>query len=165
MNKQKSAILVFFFISCSMFAQQKSQKKGNEANGKAKSVKLEPKKDSLVFTNDKVVQRDSVREVKVKGFQTPEFPGGKDKLADFLHQQMKYPEQAKKDKVEGDVFVRFMVKKDGSIVTPKVISGLDAECDKEALRLLSVMPKWTPGKKDDEPVDMPYTMYIHFVLN
>ncbi len=160
--------MLLFLIAGLALAQQKpakTQKKGNESLSKSKTTKAEPKKDSLVFANDKVIQKDSVREVKVKGFQAPEFPGGKDKLAEFLNQNMKYPEQAKKEKVEGDVFVRFMVKKDGTILTPKVISGLGAGCDQEAVRLLSVMPKWTPGKKDDEPVDMPYTMYIHFVLD
>ena len=168
MNTKINSLLLFcLFASSVAFAQQKSakvQKKGNETIAKNKAAKPEEKKDSLVF-KDKVIQRDSVREVKVKGFQPPVFPGGQSDMEQFLSQNMKYPEQAKKEKVEGDVFVRFMVKKDGSIVTPKVISGLGSGCDQEALRLLSVMPKWTPGKKDDEPVDMPYTMYIHFVLN
>lgn len=103
-------------------------------------------------------------EVKVKGFQMPEFPGGKEELEAYLDKNIKYPAQAKKDKVQGDVFVKFMVKKDGTVLMPKVISGLDAECDKEAMRVLAAMPKWIPGKKDDQPVDMSYTMPIHFVI-
>ncbi|MDJ1472992.1 energy transducer TonB [Cytophagaceae bacterium YF14B1] len=172
MRKIFYLIGLFLMVAGLAIGQQKStktQKKTTTAT-KVKAKTSEAKstasavKDSLTFEY-KEVKKDTLRNVKVKGFVPPEFPGGKDKMNEFLSQNMKYPEEARTDKVEGDVFVRFMVKKDGTITTPKVISGLGAGCDQEAVRLLTVMPKWNPGKKDDEPVDMPYTMYIHFVLN
>jgi len=152
---------VILFAVTLAVAQQKPAKTLKKTTSViTKDAKSDPPKPA-----PEVIRKDSVKEVKVKGFQAPEFPGGKAKLNDYLTQNLKYPESARKDKVEGDVFVRFMVKKDGTIVTPKVISGLGSGCDQEAIRLLTTMPKWTPGKKDDEPVDMPYTMYIHFVLD
>lgn len=168
---------LFVLVTGLAVAQQKHAKTQKKATSTTKSKESAVKsKESTVKSNEsgktdsltfdaKEIKHDSIRNVKIKGFVPPEFPGGKGKLDDFLNQNMQYPEEAKKEKVEGDVFVRFMVKKDGTITTPKVISGLGAGCDQEAVRLLTVMPKWNPGKKDDEPVDMPYTMYIHFVIN
>lgn len=170
MRKIFYLIGLFLMVTGLAIGQQKSTKTQKKTTTATKAKTSEAKstastvKDSLTFEY-KEIKKDTLRNVKVKGFVPPEFPGGKDKMNEFLSQNMKYPEEARKDKVEGDVFVRFMVKKDGTITTPKVISGLGAGCDQEAVRLLTVMPKWNPGKKDDEPVDMPYTMYIHFVLN
>ncbi len=100
-----------------------------------------------------------------KGFHPPQFPGGQAKLDEFLKTNLKYPAKAAKERIEGDVFVKFTVRKDGTVMIPKVISGLEPECDKEALRLLSIMPKWEPGQKDDEIIEAQYTMYVHFVLD
>ncbi|MCU0355152.1 MAG: energy transducer TonB [Cytophagales bacterium] len=103
--------------------------------------------------------------VKQKGFRSPEFPGGKDKMYEYFDQQIRYPAAALKDRVQGDVFVKFTVRKDGSIMDAKVISGLDPDCDKEALRVLLTMPKWQPGTQDDKPVDMNFTMPVRFVID
>ena len=103
--------------------------------------------------------------VKQKGFRSPEFPGGKEKMYEYFGQQIRYPAAALKDRIQGDVFVKFTVRRDGSIMDAKVISGLDPACDKEALRVLLAMPKWQPGTQDDKPVDMNFTMPVRFVLD
>ena len=112
---------------------------------------------------DEVAASGNRNEVKTKGFQSPVFPGGKDQMQAYFKQNLKYPPQALKNNVQGDVFVKFTVRKDGSIAPPKILRSLDPACDKEALRLLTSMPKWQAGTQDDRPVDMVYTLPIHFV--
>jgi TonB family protein len=122
-------------------------------------VLAQPKQEQA----DEVAASGNRSEVKAKGFHPPAFPGGKDQLQTYFKQNLKYPPQALKNNVQGDVFVKFTVRKDGSIAQPKVLRSLDPACDKEALRLLTSMPKWQPGTQDDKPVDMVYTIPIHFV--
>ena len=76
---------------------------------------------------------------------TPSYPGGKQALLDFLKENIKYPEQAKKDSIEGQVVVSFIVKSDGSITNPQVVKSLHPLLDAEALRVINLMPKWKPG--------------------
>jgi len=102
--------------------------------------------------------------IKVKGYQAPEFPGGAGKMHGFIAENLKYPEKAKKGGLEGEVFVKVLIKKDGAISAPKVVSGLDPECDKEAVRVVSTMPKWVPGLRDDVPIEVAYTIPVRFVM-
>ena len=77
---------------------------------------------------------------------------------------MKYPSYAQDNNIQGTVLVGFVVNKDGSVVEPKVLKSVDASLDKEALRMLSVMPKWTPGKQRGKPVRVRYQVPIRFRL-
>ncbi len=97
--------------------------------------------------------------------EMPEYPGGYDGLKNFIVENVKYPEKAKKDKVEGKVFVSFVVDEKGSVTDAKVVRGVDSELDKEALRVINKMEKWTPGKEKGEPVKVQYTVPIQFALN
>ena len=75
------------------------------------------------------------------------FPGGQQALLKFLSANIKYPEQAKKDSIEGKVVVKFYVETDGSITNPKIARGLHPLLDAEALRVVNLMPKWESGKQ------------------
>lgn len=97
--------------------------------------------------------------------EMPEYPGGYDGLKNFIVENVKYPKKAKKDKVEGKVFVSFVVDEKGSVTDAKVVRGVDSELDKEALRVINKMEKWTPGKEKGEPVKVQYTVPIQFALN
>jgi len=97
--------------------------------------------------------------------QNPEFPGGTAGLKTFLSANLRYPEEARKQKIEGDVYVHYIVKKDGSIVQPKIIKGIGAGCDEEALRLVKAMPKYKPGANDGTPVAVTYNQMIEFRLD
>jgi len=94
----------------------------------------------------------------------PEFPGGMEAFYKYLAENIKYPEQAKKDKIQGKVYISFVVEKDGSISDAKVLRGIGGGCDEEALRVVNAMPKWTPGKMRGEVVRVNYNLPITFKL-
>lgn len=94
----------------------------------------------------------------------PEFPGGTRALLDWLDKNIVYPDFCLKNKIQGRVMVSFVVDKDGSILSPEVLKGIFASLDKEAVRLVSSMPKWKPGKVKNEPVKVRYTIPVNFRL-
>ena len=94
----------------------------------------------------------------------PEFPGGMEAMYKYMAQNVHYPEQAKKDGIQGRVFVRFVIEADGSVTDAGVLRGIGGGCDEEALRVVNAMPKWKPGMQSDKPVRVHYTMPINFVL-
>ncbi len=96
--------------------------------------------------------------------QQPEFPGGMSKLYSYLGESIKYPEQAKSDSIAGKVYVTFVVEKDGSISNVKILRGIGGGCDKEAMRVISEMPKWNPGLMDEQPVRVQFNLPIKFAL-
>ena len=96
--------------------------------------------------------------------QMPEFPGGMEALLQYLGKNIKYPASAQENGIQGKSIIEFVVNKDGSIVDPKVIKSLDAACDKEAMRVIKAMPKWTPGKQRGKPVRVKYTVPVSFRL-
>ena len=94
-----------------------------------------------------------------------EYPGGKSALISYISENVEYPEECKKNKVQGKVFVSFIVDKSGKVVNTKVERGVDPLLDKEALRVVNSMGKWKPGTKDDKPVNVQFTLPIKFALN
>ena len=94
----------------------------------------------------------------------PEFPGGNTALLAFLKNTMKYPVIAQENGLQGRVSIQFTVNKDGSIVDAEVVRGVDPSLDKEALRVINSMPKWTPGKQRGKPVRVKYTVPVTFRL-
>ncbi len=99
--------------------------------------------------------------------QQPEFVGGQDSLFAFLVRNIKYPQAAKDKKVEGTVYVGFVIDKDGSIKDVNIKRGLkgdDAGCHAEAVRVVKMMPKWKPGKQRGKLVEVNYTLPIKFKL-
>ena len=96
--------------------------------------------------------------------QMPEFPGGMMAAMEFLAKNIKYPAAAQEAKIEGRVIVQFVVGKDGSISGLKVARGVSPDLDAEAMRVVSLMPKWNPGKQRGQAVSVKYTMPIMFRL-
>lgn len=94
----------------------------------------------------------------------PEFPGGMEALMKYLSENIKYPEQAKKENIQGKVYMRFVVERDGSIVDAEILRGIGGGCDEEALRVVNAMPKWEPGKQKGTPVRVQYNLPIVFKL-
>lgn len=94
----------------------------------------------------------------------PEFPGGQAELMKYLNKNMKYPVAAAEKGVEGNVVVQFVVYKDGSIVDPVVVKSVDPILDKEAIRVVSSMPKWKPGVQGGKIVRTKYTLPVKFEL-
>jgi TonB family protein len=96
--------------------------------------------------------------------QMPEFPGGTERLMSFISQNIRYPVAMMENKIQGTVIAQFIVKKDGSISDIKIIRSVYPKGDSEAIRVISLMPKWKPGIQEDEPVSVRYTLPIKFQM-
>lgn len=94
----------------------------------------------------------------------PEFPGGMTALMKYLGSNIKYPSISQEVGSQGRVIVQFVVNKDGTIVNPTVVRGVDAYLDKEAVRVISSMPKWKPGVQNGKKVRVKYTVPVVFRL-
>ena len=92
------------------------------------------------------------------------FPGGQDALMKWLQQNVRYPELAQQNNVQGKVTVKFTVEKDGSITDPVIVKGVDKELDKEAIRVVKKMPKWKPGKNNGQAVRSYFFLPVNFQL-
>lgn len=93
-----------------------------------------------------------------------EFPGGMPGLMNFLSKTIRYPKEAFDANVQGRVIVKFVVNKDGSISDATVVKGVSKELDEEAIRVVTLMPKWTPGKAGGKAVSSYFTVPINFKL-
>jgi len=95
----------------------------------------------------------------------PEYPGGQMQMMTFLMENMKYPKEAQSKKIEGRVIVTFIVEKDGMVTEAEVVKSVYPALDEEALRVVSIMPKWQPGMQKGKPVRVKYTIPITFRLS
>ncbi len=82
-----------------------------------------------------------------------------------MGRNVKYPEKAQKEKIQGRVTVQFIIEKDGTVTNVKVLRSVHRLLDKEAIRVVEGMPKWIPGTQRGEPVRVSYTAPINFRLN
>lgn len=113
-----------------------------------------------------VVETEKVDEdiIHVSVEVMPEFPGGTSALMKYLSGNIKYPVVSQEMASQGRVIVQFVVDKDGTITDPVVVRGIDAYLDKEALRVISAMPKWKPGRQNQKAVRVKYTVPVVFRL-
>ena len=121
----------------------------------------EPVKKSNVSRADMTPDKNGVYQICE---EMPEFPGGEQAMFDFVANNVVYPQEARDKEIEGRVFVRFIVEKDGSVSDVKVAKGIGGGCDEEAVRVVKAMPKWKPGKQDGKPVRVNFTMPFFFKL-
>lgn len=146
------ALLVAGNISCSQDASQTED---------AKEEVVAP-----VSPEAKEAPADSTakEEVFMVAEQMPEFPGGMKELLKFLQDNLKYPENAMKNNVQGRVIVQFVVEKNGTLTEFKVARSVDPDLDAEALRVLQTMPKWKPGMQRGKIVRVKFTVPVSFKL-
>jgi TonB family protein len=97
--------------------------------------------------------------------QMPEFKGGMDALMKYMGDNVTYPEKAKEEKIEGKVFVSFVVNEKGKVTQIKIEKGAGELLDKEALRVINKMPDWTPGKHEGKNVNVKMHLPINFKLD
>ena len=97
--------------------------------------------------------------------ERPQFPGGDAELMKYLQKNIKYPTICQEQGIQGRVIVQFVVNTDGSIVDPQVIKTVNPHLDKEALRVISTMPKWSPGKQRGKAVRVRFTVPVTFRLS
>ena len=146
------ALLIAGNISCSQDASQTED---------AKEEVVAP-----VSPEAKEAPADSTakEEVFMVAEQMPEYPGGMKEMLKFLQENVKYPENAMKNNVQGRVIVQFVVEKDGTPTEFKVLRSVDPDLDAEALRVMKAMPKWKPGMQKGQVVRVKFTVPVSFKL-
>ena len=96
--------------------------------------------------------------------QMPQFPGGEAALMKYIKSHIQYPAEAVKNRIEGRAVVQFVVEKTGEIGEVKVLRSLGKDLDKEAVRLIKSLPKFTPGRMNGKAVSVWYTLPVTFTL-
>ncbi len=94
----------------------------------------------------------------------PQYPGGLAAMLKYIRENIKYPEQAMKERIQGRVTVSFIIEKDGSISDVKAVRSVHPLLDKEAVRMVKSMPKWSPGKNNGKPVRVRFNLPVMFKL-
>ena len=129
------------------------------------SIFNEPSPSDNVFTITPLVENE-VDEPFISVAVMPKFgKGGLEEFRnDFVLKNLRYPQDAQNNGVDGWVFIEFVVEPDGRVTNVKVVRGVDPSLDKEAVRVVSSSPKWKPGKQRGKPVRVQFTIPIIFVL-
>ena len=109
-------------------------------------------------------EKPKEEEIFVAVEQQAEFPGGQAALMKWLSQNIRYPEAAQQNDIQGRVVVKFVVEKDGSIGHAEIARGVDKDLDREALRVVNKMPKWQPGKNNGVAVRSYFNLPVTFKL-
>ena len=116
-----------------------------------------------VEVEEEVVEEEAIPFQLVE--EKPSFQGGDaNQFSKWVNSRLVYPEMAKENGVQGRVTLQFTVEKDGSVTKVKVLRGVDPSLDKEAVRVVSMSPKWKPGKQRDRAVPVTYTFPVIFQL-
>ena len=109
-------------------------------------------------------EEESAQQIFTVVEKQPEFPGGTAELFKYLSKAIKYPVIAQENGIQGRVVCSFVVNRDGSIVDIQVMRGVDPSLDKEAIRVISEMPKWKPGEQRGKPVRVRFILPVQFRL-
>lgn len=109
-------------------------------------------------------EKPKEEEIFVAVEQQAEFPGGLPALMKWLSNNIRYPEAAQQNDIQGRVIVKFVVEKDGSIGAADIVKGVDKDLDREAIRVVKKMPKWQPGKNNGVAVRSYFTLPVVFKL-
>ena len=148
-------MVLFWLFSCN-----KSGNKQAPANQQKSEVNTEKTKSVTVPGGNN--EKD---EVYLIADEMPEFKGGDENIPQFIITNVKYPLTAMSKGIQGKVFVSFVIDEKGKVTDVKVKRSVNPELDAEAVRVISAMPDWKPGKNKGKPVKVTYTMPINFKLN
>jgi protein TonB len=136
------------------------------------NLNIDTEADEKTKTNINIVQTtfnvETEEEVEPISFavveEKPTFPGGEAELLKFIAENTKYPEIAKENGIQGRVFVQFVIDKNGNVTNVTIARGVDPYLDAEAIRVVKMLPKWTPGKQRGKPVPVTFVVPINFKL-
>ena len=144
------------------------EKYGAEAiNGVVVIISVKPELKPFYISNDTdTLSSDSILDERPYTVieKMPQFPEGEKALLDFIGRNLKYPIVACENRIQGKVIVRFVVSKTGKITNIEVLRSLDPDLDKEAVRVIKMLPDWIPGEQNREKVSVYYTLPISFKL-
>ena len=130
---------------------------GNDENGEVLKAKE-------VIATEPVKPKEEENKVFDVVEQMPSYPGGMGALMQYLSSNIKYPAIAEENGIQGRVICTFVVERDGAITDVKIAKSVDPSLDKEAMRVVSKMPKWIPGKQNGSAVRVKYTLPVTFRL-
>lgn len=136
-----------------------------EYNSKTKITYEEEFSEGKFIKGKSITESGEIREYKSNAEVLPEFKGGIGAFYMFITKHLEYPEQERVLRRQGTVTVNFVVEKDGTLTNFKVLRSVTPALDKEALRIVSLSPKWKPGTKRGEPVRVSYSVPIMFKLD
>lgn len=119
--------------------------------------------DIIELTDHQVYIKDDEPVYGVE--QMPQYPGGEEALFEFIRANLRYPAQAQEMGIDGRVTIRFVVNRDGEVSDVTTFRPLDPSCDKEAMRVVKMMPNWIPGRQNGKAVNVYYLLPIYFKLN
>ena len=138
---------------------QKDNEKGTEDRNVTRTLKEE-----VVVEKKEETPVEKKEEVFRSVEQMPQFPGGDAALTKFLSSHINYPPMAAENNIQGKVIVQFVVGKDGKVGEVKVVRSVDKDLDREAVRVCKMLPKFTPGRQNGQPVSVWYTLPVQFKL-
>jgi len=120
--------------------------------------------DTVVYAEpvDPVTPAEETPRICVE--EMPEFPGGNSELLKYIGETLRYPSDAQENNIQGRVTLKFVVTRDGSVDRVEVIRGVDASLDNEAIRVVSSLPRFKPGKQGGVPVPVWFTIPVNFQL-
>lgn len=118
----------------------------------------------VVKEPEPVEEKPKEEKIFVAVEQPAEFPGGTAAMMKWLNNNIRYPEAAQQNDIQGKVVVNFVVEKDGSIAQVKIAKGVDKDLDREAVRVVKKMPRWQPGKNNGVPVRSYFNLPVTFRL-
>ena len=120
--------------------------------------------ESQTFDQTNSLSDKEEKEVYVAVEKQAEFPGGIAALMNWLSMNIRYPEKAYKENIQGRVIVKFIIEKDGKVSDPTIVRGIDPELDKESIRVVKEMPAWQPAENNGKPVASYFNLPISFKL-
>jgi TonB family protein len=119
----------------------------------------------VLLSFETTAQRDTTESIHYVTEISADFPGGMEKCKEYIQTNLKYPQEALDMGIEGKVYVKFVVTKEGNINSVEVVKGINPLMDKEAKRLIQNMPKWSPGIMDGKPVPCYFLLPVHFNID
>ena len=157
-----TAIAVVAFANESV--ESMAEKIVTESNNAAVAVEnnLPVQQNNKPVKKKKAPKKENKKKVYDIVEQMPSFPGGPKALYEYIGSNVKYPAEATATNKSGRVIVAFVVDKNGNIIEPTIIRSVCEPLDKEALRVIKEMPKWTPGKQNGKAVDVKYVIPVSF---
>lgn len=136
----------------------------NVDNGQDDRTQFQTAVDEVVVEKKEEKPKEVKEEIHTLVEQMPQFPGGDAALMKYLSSHINYPPMAAENNVQGKVILQFVVEKDGRVGEVKIARSVDKDLDKEAIRVVKSLPKFTPGRQNGYPVRVWYTLPVNFKL-
>lgn len=166
----KKVIILSLFIDAIYLDEIQSEQVSPENPYKREEIKSKDEEEILMVDDEIEIVSYNIEEVEEEELifviveKMPEFPGGPVALKEYIAEHIKYPEAAKKNGIEGKVYIRFCITEKGEIDYIDVARGIDPVLDKEAIRVIRELPKWKPGEQRGGKVKVWYTVPVQFSL-